>query len=293
MNNKDTLIIKASYTSFDEYINNKIKEQNLCDLFEFSFENSNVVEKLKTIIKLSTLTHKYNNVIIFEEIGLAKIIRLNCKNKPNIFFWNTINDNISKSIEQLKEMFNLWTFDYNDSKKYSINLTQQFYFNIENKTNTIDNDMYFVGEDKNRFEQLKQIIDHSSKHNLKCNINMLSDSNTIYDEKYKDIYINEYIPYTTVLNSISKSKAIIDITKENQNGLTLRVLEAIFMNKKLITNNSNIKNEFFYDPNKIYIIEDDKYESLDRFINSGKIEYDKKTKEYYSFENWLNNFRNH
>ena len=100
------------------------------------------------------------------------------------------------------------------------------------------------------------------------------------------------LKYPQVLQLINRSSAILDITKNNQSGLTLRPLEALFFNKKLVTNNEDIIYHKIYKLNSanIYILGKEK-KSLKEFIelplnksNTAQL------KKYYSFDTWLSNF---
>lgn len=50
------------------------------------------------------------------------------------------------------------------------------------------------------------------------------------------------------------SKALLDLTRENQYGLSFRVFEAMALEKKIITDNEAIKNYDFYNPNNILVL---------------------------------------
>ena len=87
-----------------------------------------------------------------------------------------------------------------------------------------------------------------------------------------------------------ESKALLEIVKEDVSGITLRALEGIFFGKKLITNNKFIKMYDFYNPNNIFILEDDNLSNLKNFISSKYEPIDKTIIDYYDFEEWVNRF---
>ena len=75
-----------------------------------------------------------------------------------------------------------------------------------------------------------------------------------------------------------------------QKGLTLRPLEALFLRKKLLTNFSAIKNQDFYSPNNIFIMNEDDERCLKDFINAPlSLEHENCIMEY-SFASWLKRF---
>ena len=62
---------------------------------------------------------------------------------------------------------------------------------------------------------------------------------------------------------------MLEIVTKGQTGITLRTVEAICFNKKLLTNNSMIKNMPFYDSRYMKLISEMKdIEDYDRFINN-------------------------
>ncbi len=169
------------------------------------------------------------------------------------WYWNPVNE---KSLPSLidDEQTEIWSFDSDDCKKYGMKQNIQYYYDSkEEKELNIEYDVYFVGHDKGRKEQLDKLA------------NIFKDKNITY--RFDIIGENEpNIPYGEIRKRISKSKAILEINQSGQIGCTLRALEALFFQKKLLTTNSAVKNEEFYNENNIYIL-DDKLEDIDKFMN--------------------------
>jgi hypothetical protein len=96
-------------------------------------------------------------------------------------------------------------------------------------------------------------------------------------------------PISTIVNRnlILKSKVVLDIAHPNQSGLTMRTIELVGMQKKIVTTNQDIINYDFYHPNNIYVI-DRGFPFIDKsFINLDymPIEFDLINK--YSLSQWL------
>ena len=109
------------------------------------------------------------------------------------------------------------------------------------------------------------------------------------DKVYRDqIEYGEYIPYLKVLQYVKKTKCILEIPQKESESETMRVFEAIFFDKKLITSNKNIQNREYYDPQKIFCY--DKIEELDpMFVSNGTdVAYDDKFRERFKPYNMLN-----
>lgn len=101
--------------------------------------------------------------------------------------------------------------------------------------------------------------------------------------------ISNNISYSEILNNISQSKCLVDIVQDGQEGLTYRPLEALFYNKKLITNNKTITEYDFYKEENIYILGKDA-RSLKKFIESDFVPWNEKIVKKYTIENWIKNF---
>lgn len=105
------------------------------------------------------------------------------------------------------------------------------------------------------------------------------------------LYSMKNISYKKILTEEMKSRCIIDIVKEGQEGLTLRVLEALFLNKKLLTNNQKVKELDFYHPNNILSFETEiTAEEILEFLDRESTGVSPHVKEKYSVHAWFCNF---
>ena len=83
----------------------------------------------------------------------------------------------------------------------------------------------------------------------------------------------------------SHAKVLLDINHPHRQGMTLNAIAAIAHGQKLITTNQRIKEEDFYDPDMIYIM-DEEHPFLDiDFFNSPNKKIDL---SYLRIDNWLN-----
>ena len=101
------------------------------------------------------------------------------------------------------------------------------------------------------------------------------------DFKYKSLKTDE------LLNVIAKSMSVLDIQHPKQTGLTMRTLEMLGAERKLITTNSSIQYYDFYNPNNICII-DRSNPTLDKeFFNTPYEPISKDLYYKYSLDGWL------
>jgi len=165
----------------------------------------------------------------------------------------------------IPEFVRVWTYDEYDSRKYKLNLypyciTRKSY--PQKKHSKYD--VFFVGKDKGRGEWLCAFEKRLCSMGLKTKFIITKNGRL---SKKKPYYQKE-IPYNEVLNYNSRSKSILNIVMSNQEGVTMRDIEATSMSIKLITNNKHIKNKDFYNPSNIFILgERDETEIVD-FLSS-------------------------
>ena len=224
--------------------------------------------------------NKYQTVIIYTS-KLTRYIPLYINKKyPNLriinWYWNTV-DNKTLPLETNISKIEYWSFDSNDCIKYNMKRNVQFYCKEESfNVGYIKNDIYFIGRDKGRRDKITEFENICKKYNIKYDFNI--------------IYGNEIIPYNEVRKSIIKSRAILEINKKNQSGLTLRALESLFYEKKLITDNILIANYDFYNSDNIFVLGKDNINNLPTFISSSYNHSVDVYKNEYSLEKWFNNF---
>ena len=143
----------------------------------------------------------------------------------------------------------------------------------------IDSDIYFIGRSKGRKEKIENFKHTSESYGLRCNFNVIDDNTS-----------GSLIPYSEVKKELLKTKAILEINKKNQIGFTLRVLESLFYELKLITDNKYIKQCPIYNKDNVFILDEDDYDDLYNFINEPYNHDVDKYKNDYELDKWFNNF---
>lgn len=223
---------------------------------------------------------EYDSVIIHMSRLTRYIPKLIVDKYPHIkvigWYWNTVDDD-TRPIYFDNKNIEYWSFDENDCKKYGFKQNIQYYCVPKNIDSKKEYDIYFVGRDKGRKEEIDKINELATNQALKCLFRVIKED--------KDI-----ITYNEVKKELAKSKAVLEINKENQVGFTLRVLESLFFGIKLITNNNLIKESPIYNKNNVFIIGEDDEKHLKDFINS---KYDHSVdiyKKEYDLDKWFNNF---
>lgn len=220
--------------------------------------------------------------------GIHRIEMLNniCKYLPKklkkyYWIWNTLPSDYQYCRQRLDKVaslgFEIATFDRGDASLYHLILKPQVFKYFELNTQIcIKYDFYFLGLSKNRNDIIsklrQQLVD------FKCKF-IIPDSP------------QNVISYEENLQMIASSKCIIDIVKPEQQGLTLRPLEALFYKKKLITTYKAIKDYDFYTKENIFILGVDDMKNLRSFIESPVVEVRNSVKQQFNFDYWIKSFK--
>lgn len=182
--------------------------------------------------------------------------------------------------------YELWSFDPEDARQYSINYHPQVYRDdiISHCFDSKKIDVLFIGQDKQRIKKLVEIKDKLNAFGISNHFHVMAKPGKIYSVDELNIVRNDGVKYEDYLELCFQSKCLLDIIQENQQGLTLRCMEAVFLDKKLITNNEKVKDYDFYHPENIFILNDDNMESIRDFMSSDYVKIDDAIKEKYNIK---------
>lgn len=226
------------------------------------------LEKYDSIIlHMSRLTN-YLPLIISKKCPTIKIV---------CWYWNTVDSN-TIPVDFHNPNIEYWTFDDKDAKKYHMKKNIQYYCtprNIESIDKNID--VYFIGRDKGRKEQILSFKEIAESQGLICDFKIVEND-------------RDTIPYKEVKDNIIHSKAILEINKDNQMGFTLRALESLFYQTKLITNNQEIVNSDMYRKDNVFVIGINSNRELFEFVNSSYDHSADEIRRSYDLDRWFNNF---
>lgn len=193
------------------------------------------------------------------------------------------------TLDDLKKLdIEIWSYSIQDCDKYGFKYYNQF-VNLENNYSEINQcvaetyDLAYIGVNKNRHNELLKILSIAKQNNLNTFCYVVDDQE-LENNFCKN---NKYMAYSEYLNIVRRTKVIIDLVSEENNGLTLRPIEAIQMEKKLITNFKEIKKYDFYNPENIWILNEDDDSELEKFINSPYVQVSEEILEGYTVNGWL------
>lgn len=151
----------------------------------------------------------------------------------------------SINTESIKNEFDLvMCYNIGDSKKYGYTKCNSFLSKKDIEMPEVTSDVSFIGQAKDRQPFIEDIYKHLSKNNCKCNFRIVNGSGDVEGIEYS----NHYTVYDDFLKYELSANCMLEIIKGDTESETLRCWEAVYYNKKLITNWKGILNFKYYNP---------------------------------------------
>jgi hypothetical protein len=192
------------------------------------------------------------------------------------------------------------TFDHKDAIEYGLIHRPLFYLDeyAALDEQQVKYDVIFIGSVHiHRYKKIKQFLRViNTKYN--CFLYLFVPSKLLYlarkfllfpvygMSKETDF---QFLPLTQneIINLFGASKAILDFSHHNQSGLTMRTIEALGAQRKLITDNVNVKTYDFFNVENILVIDEANFNIPNNFLDSAYVSTDKYIYERYSLTGWI------
>ena len=175
-------------------------------------------------------------------------------------------------IEKRKDYFDqIYSFDKKDCDKYGFIYHPTNYSMTHMCNDSINQDVFYVGVSKGRANTIGKVYERlrSEKANALFYISRLESG----EKKIEGIHYNEWLNYGEILRFIQHSNCIVEIMDGNQEGITLRTMEAICYNKKLLTNNQSMKKSKYYKTGNIQVFKTPDEIDVSFVMNRDKVDY--------------------
>lgn len=190
-------------------------------------------------------------------------------------------------LNRLNDYYDIvYAFDPLDAEKYGFKYQPLLY-----SKNTLENvvpgkSVFYVGNAKDRLSSLHKVYDRLKKLEEKTVFYITGVPEDKMLEN-SDIVYNHQISYLECLKNIQSSDCLLDIIQGDSSGFTIKVCEAVYYNKLLITTNEHVRELPFYDERYMKIIKspDDIEKSFFDYRES--VSYNEKGIEYFSVDSFL------
>lgn len=260
-----------------------------------------------TDIKTDTIKYKYPNIFVKVWNGITKLFGSNIKKKyfnqqvldqikekQDIIFVirpDMLDDSLLKQLKSNTKVFTaylydsckkfprqleiahffdeIYSYEKEDIKKYNFIETSNFIYDETLEREEIQYDIFNVSSYDSRINEINAVSKILAENGL--NIYFV----LFWYEKLKYPHListTRYLSLDETKKLIAQSKAMIDIQRQDQKGLSFRTFESLGYRKKLITTNTAVQDYEFYHPNNILII-DSNHLNTDEIKNFLKLDY--------------------
>ncbi len=261
-----------------------------------------IIRYQKKIIK-ETCLKKYDIIFVilgqsFDESFWCELRETQKTAKFIYYNWDSI-DNFPCIAINAKYFDKIYSFDSEDCKKNGYFHLPLFYIDVFKKEKTEEKyDFCFIGTVKpGRYTSIKNMIKQLEQNGLKGYTFFYLHSKFVllyykirYRKEFKNVKSQEIsfklLDKEECALIESQSHIIIDAAQPGQNGLTIRIFEALGLGKKVLTTNENIKQYDFYNPKNILLDSELSSDSI-KILKSDYCTVDKKIVQDYSIESWL------
>lgn len=196
----------------------------------------------------------------------------------------------AEDIRALGMNVELWTYDYSDAKKFNMKYNPQFYFNVDSVKRKVEYDAVYVGASRGREKAIISLYKRLKNQGLNLKYIVKRERNKHIEMIDGIEYVNKRLPYNDIIELDKKARCLIEVNNNDQYGLTLRAMESLFYECKLITTNLMIKEMDFYNPNNIFIDGYDSIEKIKEWLMKPYEKVNDDIKNRYLVASWLKRF---
>lgn len=307
-------LISFDYWGYDEKIADELikmgHETFHLKLSDYKYNYNNVWEKIINFLN-KTLFKKNIKKIKTEEFILSALKNKGIQDKIIIINPERISENCHLSIKSfskkyiaylydsldrydnkkliMSNIFNkVFTFDKKDSKEYNL-LFLPNYIHLVKKTpkKKPKHKILSISSIDDRYSIIYDIIDYLDKNKI-THETIFFGKRIPHNFKKSIVFTKQKLSQRQIQEKIEDSEIILDVLRENQNGLSFRFFDALALDKKIITTNKSITEYDFYNPNNILVIDKDKIEIPDYFLNTEYQKIPDSIYNKYTLNNWIN-----
>jgi len=232
--------------------------------------------------------------------AITIIKQKNAKARYILYLWDSL-DRIPQVEGKLHFFDNIYSFDRLDclaNHKLVFNplFYRNEYLNDDDREDESIYDIYHLGwYHSDRLKLIKKITRYCNENHLKYKMILFAG---YFSYLVQNIFGGElkgnkrHLTFKTFsakmnVDYILKSKSTLDIAHPQQSGLTMRTIELLGAQKKIITTNEDIINYDFYNPANIMVIDREDPILNKDFFESDYIPIPHSILKQYSITNWL------
>lgn len=192
-------------------------------------------------------------------------------------------------VEKILPFFNeIFSFDRDDCLKYGFReVTNYIYLPERTQTNDAKLDLIYIGSYDGRILKLNDLSKVLNRWQKKFKFIIIGKRT--WKKKFrpntKFTFRTKKIDHKDLPDFYKNSRAIMDLVRDGQSGLSFRLFEAMALKKKVVTDNSSVKNYDFYKSENILVLGED--ELRKEFFETPYQEIPKEIYKKYTVEHWV------
>lgn len=172
-----------------------------------------------------------------------------------------------------------------DVKRFSFEYVPNIYSKREFCGNGRVVDLYYAGKNKSGRERI--LIDIAKKLREADIFFDISLTGVSQDGKRSGIKEKGFRGYPEILSEVQNANCLLEILENAQTSMTLRYMEALSYNKKLLTNNKDIVHLAGYDARYMRVFDPDHIEDIDVEFVRQRVDVEYDYHDEYSPENFI------
>lgn len=323
INGKKILFFSPAFFNYENIIADKMRdmgaEVDMYDVRSVTRAFDRALLKISPAIFKKKSLHYYEDIISQNEIkDYDYILIVKCDMTPAyilerfrteypnaklcLYLWDSV-ENIPGVTEKFKYFDTLHSFDMNDCEKYPILKFRPLFFADQFRKELKASDDYkydiaFLGTiHSDRYAVIKQVQKIAKEWRLKCYWFLYLQSKFIFrfymltKKEFRDVSEDTFsfdkMSAADIAKVVDDSRIILDIQHPKQTGLTMRTIEMMGMNKKLITTNESIKKYGFYNDNNVAIVDRKNVQIPLEFLKKPYTPLPYEIYEKYSLKSWI------
>lgn len=307
---KITLIYPFAYGYIDFVIDELQSYQNVevtdikTDLIKYIYPNvfkrlENMVSKPfgRNLKKIYFKDEIFNKIV--GEQDIIFIIRpdllddsilneLKTKTKKLVAYYYDSCEKYPKQVEIIPLFDEIFSYEKDDIKKFGFSEASNFIYDNDISEEPIKYDIFNVSSYDSRIDEIDKISRELADFGFAIHFVLFWYEKLNYPHL---ISTTSYLSLSETKKLIAQSKAMIDIQRIDQKGLSFRTFESLGYQKKLITTNDAILKCDFYHPNNMMVIEKDQLnlKEIQEFLELPYQEISEEIIEKYNVKTFVKN----
>lgn len=190
-----------------------------------------------------------------------------------------------RQIEIIDFFDEIYSYEKEDIEKYGFIETSNFIYDETIESQPIQYDIFNVSSYDSRIEEIDKISNILFSAGLQIYFVLFWFEKLAYPHLQS---VTKYLSLDETKKLISRSRAMIDIQRKDQKGLSFRTFESLGYKKKLITTNASVKDYDFYHPNNIFIIDSNHLdpEEIKKFLELSYIDIPQEITNKYTVKSF-------